>query len=183
MHQCHANLSCTTVPPCTKAICHASMLLYEPTPCINALYQYPCINAMHQCLMSMSCINAMRPCHVSIPCISTMHQYHAPTPRINTIHQCHALVPCTNVSINSMHQYHAPTPSICAGHRCPCTSAKYQQYICFSALLLTCHALRYAPELSYCRNLCFTFSSPLKGQCHEMDIYVKVKTLYSVLSV
>ncbi len=145
-----------------------------------------CINAMYQCHASKSCNSAcVHPFQALIPCTSTMHQYHAPTPRINTIHQCHALVPCTNVCINSMHQYHAPTPSICAGHQCPCTSAEYQQNICFSALLLTCHALRHAPEPSYCRSLflCFTFSSPLKGQCLEMDIFWKSEHLISSFCV
>jgi hypothetical protein len=88
--------------------------------------------------------------HSSMWCISTMHQ---------RMHQFHALIPCTN----TIHLCRASM----SVHQCRVSAT------CFSALLLTCHALRHAPEPSYCRSLClcFTFSSPLKGQCHEMDIF------------
>ncbi len=170
-------------PPCTKAVYQyqASMLwindmhqCHVSITCTNAMHQYrtpiPCTNTMHQC------INVLYQCHASMPHINAMHQYHASI----QMHQCHASILFTN----AMHYCHASipwrsTPYIWASmSRCPSVPAT-----CFSALLLTCHALRYAPELSYCRSLCFTFSSPLKGQCHQMDIYLKVKTLYSVLSV
>jgi hypothetical protein len=115
----------------------------------------------------MSCINALYQCIESMQCINVMHQYHATTPCINYMHQYHAPTPCINACINTMHHLHASVPGIDVRAPVPSISR-----ILFQRLATYMPCITPCPEPSYCRSLylCLMFLSPLKGQCHEMDI-------------